>query len=79
MKEKIRDWYMEAYPTDDMGQDIDPDITFEMVYAGMKLGSDFYSLIGDAADSIIRERCFKKLAEVTNQDYDVIYRLWLDN
>jgi hypothetical protein len=46
-----------------------------MLYVGMKLGSDPYKLIG-VGDSVIRERCFSKLAIVTNQSYSAIYSLW---
>jgi hypothetical protein len=75
MKEKIKEWYLSAYPTDDMGEDINPDMTFEMLYVGMKLGSDPYKLIG-VGDSVIRERCFSRLAIVTNESYKSIYNLW---
>lgn len=37
---------------------------------------DFYELIG-VSDSIVRERIFWKLVELTGLDYDYFYKLWL--
>jgi len=39
-------------------------------------GSDMYAEMG-TADSVIRERCFEKLAEIMNVEYSVIYDKWL--
>ena len=39
---------------------------------------DVYKLLGGESDSIIRERCFMKLSELTEQEYDTIYTKWLN-
>lgn len=70
---KIKNWYIKNYPDDDLGQDIDPDITFKDVYEHLE---NFYDII-KVADSVIRERIFEELAKLTNQTYDKIYKIWL--
>lgn len=72
----VKEFYVEKYPTDELGQDIDPTITFEDLYNRMKNGEDFYDIV-DVSDSVIRERIFEKLAEINNVSYDDIYNLWL--
>lgn len=72
----VKEFYVKKYPTDELGQDIDPTITFEDLYNRMKNGEDFYDIV-DVSDSVIRERIFEKLAEINNVSYDDIYNLWL--
>lgn len=73
---KLKEWYTEQYPTDDMGEELDGDKTLLDVFNLMADGYDFYDIIG-VCDSIIRERVFTKLANVMKVDYQVIYYLWL--
>ena len=75
----IKPWYCAKYPTDSMGQDINPKATFKGALDVLKRAnttSDFYDYI-NAHDSVIRERIFDELARRTNQSYDTIYRAWL--
>lgn len=74
--EKVKDWYVAEYPTDDMGADIDPEISFMDVFHALDTYEDFYDTIG-VGDSIIRERIFTELAKRMGVDYDYIYDQWL--
>ena len=73
----IYDWYKEDYPDDELGEEVS-DITFKSLYNSMLRGKDVYNLLG-VGDSIVRERCFDKLAKILNADYDDIYYLWLNS
>ena len=79
MDELVVDWYKEAFPTDtDMFEDIEEaGSTFADVWNALDNGEDVYAVIG-ADDSIVRERVFEHLAELTGKDYDVIYDMWMD-
>lgn len=75
-KQSVRDWYMQDYPTDELGPDIDPDATFDDALRAVSLGGDFYDAIG-VGDSIVRERIFSELADRYGVGYDDIYEAWL--
>ena len=79
MDELVVDWYKEAFPTDtDMFEDMEEaGSTFADVWDALDNGEDVYAVIG-ADDSIVRERVFEHLAELTGKDYDVIYDMWMD-
>lgn len=74
---RVRDWYIKTYPTDDLGQEIDPEYTFNDLLMDLDFGLDIYSCLG-VGDSVIRERCFQKLANMMKVDYDYIYNLWIN-
>ena len=76
MKEKIKSWYMATYPTDDLGEYINDDVTFEDVMNGMLNGLDVYKILG-AGDSIVRTRVFLELSDLRGREYDYIYTVWL--
>ncbi len=42
----------------------------------MRDGENFYEIV-DCGESEQRQRCFERLAELTDTDYDVWYGLWL--
>lgn len=75
----IRSWYIEKYPSDDVGKTLSPTATFlelnNLLNSGK--GDNIYELLGGDSDSIVRERCFEKLSELTEQTYDTIYNKWL--
>lgn len=96
----VKDWYIEAFPSDDLGQmlpdtigqshgeffkyDIeeDPDyanapITFATYFTVLDNYGDVYDLMGNAADSVVRERIFSQLADIIGESYDYIYDQWL--
>lgn len=73
----IKSWYMSKYPTDEVGKTLNDNTTFQDLFDCLDNYSDVYELLGGEADSIIRERCFKKLAELIDTDYNYIYNQWL--
>jgi hypothetical protein len=76
MSSSIREYYMNAFPTDDMGADINPNATFKGLLHTLDSGKEVYNYIG-VYDSLVRERVFEKLSELTGLDYAVIYDKWL--
>ena len=75
MDVKLRNWYMENFPTDELGNDINPDATFQDLLDALEFWWDVYEIIG-VGDSVIRERLFAGLAEITGVNYDCIYEKW---
>ena len=73
---KIRDWYMAVYPTDSLGPSINPEATFIGLFETLDGYQDVYRYLGEG-DSIIRQRCFSKLAEIMDVDYNYVYEQWL--
>ena len=72
----IRKFYVKAYPTDELGKDINKNVTFAGLLNELIVGGDVYKYIG-VADSLIRERLFERLAEELEVSYDYVYKLWL--
>lgn len=74
---KLREYYMQTYPSDDLGTEINPDATF-MGLIGVMISREenVYEYMG-VEDSIVRERIFDKLSELLGIDYDCVYHLWL--
>lgn len=70
----VKHWYENEFPTDELGKEINPDLTFDEIYLRPE---KIYILIG-VSDSIIRERIFKKTAELRNVSYESIYKRWLE-
>lgn len=75
-KSSIRDWYTQAFPSDELGYGIDPDATFVGAVKCMADGGDIYKYLG-VGDSWVRENVFSKIAALTGMDYDAVYDLWL--
>lgn len=76
----IRKYYVEKFPTDELGLDINPFATFEGLLNCLqsKVKEDVYKYI-DVSDSLIRERCFEGLAEILGCEYNLIYDLWMSS
>jgi hypothetical protein len=70
---KIKDWYLENYPTDDLGEELNDEVTFEDMWNEDYEKYNIYEVIG-VGDSVIRERLFEHLAEIKGVSYDVVYR-----
>ena len=73
---KIKDWYKKNFSDDELGDEIDDRATFGTLYSYLKNNKEVYDIL--ANDSIVRERCFKKLSKILNVDYDNIYYMWLN-
>jgi len=78
LSEKIKDWYIKTYPKDDLGEELNDDVTFNDLWNGIHKKEDVYEIMG-VDDSIIRERLFEHLSEIKGVDYDYIYKKWLDS
>lgn len=74
---RIREYYLETYPTDDLGLELNVTPTFAGLLNQLIIGGDVYRYIG-VADSVIRERLFERLAEELEVSYDYVYNLWLN-
>jgi len=74
----IREFYLAKYPSDDMGDGVNPTATFAGLLNQLIVGGDVYEYLY-VYDSIIRERLFERLAEELNVKYDYVYDLWLNN
>lgn len=73
---KIREWYMNTYPTDDVGKEINAEVTFYDLFKALDTYKDVYDTLG-VTDSLIRERAFQKLAEIMDVGYNYIYNQWV--
>jgi hypothetical protein len=72
----IREFYLENYPTDELGLELNETPTFAGLLNQLIVGGDVYRYIG-VGDSLVRERLFERLAEELNTTYDYVYNLWL--
>jgi hypothetical protein len=73
---KIKEYYLQAFPTDDLGLELNETPTFPGLLNQLIVGGDVYRYIG-VSDSVIRERLFEKLAETLEVSYEYVYNLWL--
>jgi len=73
----IREYYVENFPSDDLGLELNETPTFPGLLNQLIVGGDVYRYIG-VSDSVIRERLFEKLADTLNVSYDYVYNLWLN-
>lgn len=76
----IKDWYIKEYPSDELGNTLSSTSTFLDLnnLLNSHKGNQVYGLLGGDSDTVIRERCFQKLAELTNQSYKDIYDKMMD-
>jgi hypothetical protein len=72
----VREFYVKNYPSDDMGNGINPQATFDGLAQTLSNCQDVYEYLY-VYDSIIRERLFEKLSLILNCEYMVIYSQWL--
>ena len=72
----IKEYYVEKFPTDNLGLELNETPTFPGLLNQLCVNGDVYRYIG-VTDSVIRERLFEKLAETLNVKYDYVYNLWL--
>ena len=77
MNINVKNWYTSNFPLDEMGLELNSDLTFRHLLTTLRSGEDFYEAIG-VGDSLIRERLFSKLSSIMDVDYKFIYDLWLN-
>lgn len=76
IKESVKEWYAQAYPSDDLGKEINGAVTFEDLFTALDTYQDVYEVLG-VFDSIVRERVFAELAERMSVDYNYVYDQWV--
>ena len=72
----IKQWYVEEHSTDELGEELKDDITFNGLFRCLDSYKDVYEFLG-VSDSLVRERVFNQLSIVIGVDYDYIYEQWL--
>jgi hypothetical protein len=75
--EPIKEWYMNVYPSDELGKEIKANITFHGLFECLDRYNNVYDFLG-IADSTVRERVFDRLSTIMNVGYDYIYDQWLE-
>jgi hypothetical protein len=73
----IRNYYVNEFPSDELGLEINPKANFESLWIVIRAGL-FYEYIG-VFDSVVRERLFEKFSQLSGHDYDYIYEEWLNS
>ena len=73
---KVWEWYLEKYPTDELGVEIHKAVRFEDVFEALDRCRCVYDLL-NVHDSVVRERVFEGLVEVTGHTYSEIYDQWV--
>jgi hypothetical protein len=72
----LREFYLQNFPTDDLGNEINPNATFGGMWEVLSNNEDLYEYIG-VGDSLVRERVFEELARTMGVTYDTVYSRWL--
>ena len=72
----VRDWYVSAFPSDDLGQEINPALTFIGAVDAIPSGGAFYDALG-VGDSCVRERVFDEIARLCDVSYADVYDAWI--
>lgn len=70
---QVKKWYTNLYKTDDLGQEINPNVTFMEILSNTE---NTYSLLG-VTDSVVRERVFEEISKRTNIPYEKIHNMWM--
>ena len=72
----LKVYYLETYPNDDMGNEINDNATLVGLLYTLDEGEEVYDYIG-VDDSIVRERLFDWLRVELKTPYDYLYNLWV--
>lgn len=72
---KIKDWYKKNYKTDELGDELNPNTTFDDLFSAI-LNGDVYSAMG-VHDSVVRERLFSKLSKLKGRYENYAYELYV--
>lgn len=73
----IKEFYLNNYPTDELGIEINEKATFAGLVTHLFGDMDVYDYIG-VGDSLVRERLFEELAKQLDTSYDYVYNMWLN-
>lgn len=72
----IKEFYLNNYPTDELGIELNENVTFSGLLNELCQSGDIYRYL-NVWDSLVRERLFTKLSEELQSSYDYVYNLWL--
>jgi len=72
----IKEFYLNNYPTDELGIELNENVTFSGLLNELFQSGDIYRYL-NVWDSLVRERLFTKLSEELQSSYDYVYNLWL--
>jgi hypothetical protein len=72
----IKEFYLNNYPTDELGIELNENVTFSGLLNELFQSGDIYRYL-NVWDSLVRERLFTKLSEDLYQSSDYVYNLWL--
>tara|TARA_Y100000385_G_scaffold132000_1_gene137302 strand:+ start:115 stop:387 length:273 start_codon:yes stop_codon:yes gene_type:complete len=73
----LKEYYTRTYKSDELGEELNNNVTFVDLFECLDNYQDVYDLIG-VYDSLLRERLFEKLAQMMCVDYDYIYNQWME-
>lgn len=72
----IKEFYLNEYPTDELGLELNEKATFDGLLNTLLYERDVYEYIG-VGDSLVRERLFEQAAKRLNKPYEYVYQFWL--
>lgn len=73
----IKEYYLNTFPTDDLGAEINNTATFTGLKLVLLNYMDVYDYLG-TYDSLIRERVFEQLGELYGLTYNQVYSDWIE-
>lgn len=73
---KIKDWYKKNFKTDELGDELNPNTTFDDLFSAILNGVNVYSAMG-VHDSVVRERLFSKLSKTRGRYENYAYELYM--
>ena len=77
INEVVRDWLLRTNPEEEsMIGNFSKKITFKELAWRMRKGDEFYEILG-CTESVQREYCFARLAELYDTNYEYWYQTWL--
>ena len=78
----IKEYYMNEYPTDELGVELNEKANFVGLLNVLHTqsakddGDYLYEYIG-VVDSLVRERLMMRLADILEKPYEYVYQIWL--
>ena len=77
INEVVRVWLLRTNPEEEsMIGNFSKTITFKELARRMRKGDEFYEIL-DCTESVQREYCFARLAELYDTNYEYWYQTWL--
>ena len=71
----VKEWYKNTFPQDELGDEINPNITFYDVFEALDHYKDIYELLG-VDDSVVREKVFFGLDDILDAPDGYSYEQW---